>query len=119
MEFTQTLPISINQKSANQNIVPFQSQTHIPASTSHSNNKPTLKQDATTALLSQIFPEQNREDKSIKQARIILGSLLEKFSTDELQETVILLQYLTESWLDMYERELFDGMTLNELLNLG
>ncbi|OGK59327.1 hypothetical protein A3I56_02440 [Candidatus Roizmanbacteria bacterium RIFCSPLOWO2_02_FULL_43_10] len=115
MEFTQALPLNINQESENKNIVPSQSQTPTP----HSNVKPTLKQDTTAALLSQIFPEQNREDKTIKQARVILGGLLEKFSTDELQETVILLQYLTESWLDMYERELFDEMTLNELLNLG
>lgn len=119
MQNTQPALLPINQDPHNNNEALHRSQKHTPSSPIYSNIKPTLKQDTTAALLSQIFPEQNREDKTIKHARAILGELLEKFTTDELQETIILLQYLTESWLDMYERELFDGMTLNELLNLG
>lgn len=90
-----------------------------PLDTSHSNNIPSLKQDANLALLDQLFPEQKREDKTVKQTRAILGGLTEKFSMDELQEVISLFQYLTDTWLDTYEREVFDGKTLQELLNLG
>lgn len=75
--------------------------------------------DFAQTLLNKLFPEQKREDKTIKQARTILGGLIDKFSSEELQEVIILLQYLTETWLDMYEKELFNGKTLNELLNCG
>ncbi len=78
-----------------------------------------LEQDSKLALLNQLFPEQKYEDKSVKQARAILGDLTRKFSAEELQQIMVLLQYLTESWLDRYERDLFNGKTLNELLNNG
>lgn len=87
--------------------------------TSHSNSNSSLKQDASFALLNQMFPEQRREDKTIKQARIILGDMIDRYSSDELQEIISLSQYLTESWLDEWEKELFEGKTLDELLNLG
>lgn len=97
----------------------FQNQAQIQPDIVHSNNNTSLKQNASFALLNQLFPEQKREDKIVKQTRAILGSLISKFSTDELQEIIILFQYLSESWLNMYERDLFNGKTLQELLNLG
>lgn len=96
-----------------------QTQGKIPSVSLPSYSISSSKQDSTEALLNSLFPDQKREDKTIKQARAILGNLTEKFSMDELREIIILFQYLTESWLDMFERELFDGKTLQELLNLG
>ncbi len=96
-----------------------QTQLKVPSVISPAQDTSPSKQETTLALLDQLFPDQKREDKTIKQARAILGNLTEKFSMEELQEIIILFQYLTESWLDMFERELFDGKTLQELLNLG
>ena len=108
MESTQLLPLFDNTTNKPQ----YENKT-LPHNASLSN------QDSTETLLNSLFPDQKREDKTIKQARAILGNLTEKFSMDELQQIIILFQYLSESWLDMYERELFDGKTLQELLNLG
>lgn len=75
--------------------------------------------EVSITLLNQLFPDQKREDKNVKQVKSILGDLTETFSLEELQEIISLSQYLTESWLDMWEKELFDGQTLYELLNGG
>ena len=98
---------------------PSTEETIAPKAKEVKNSSVSSSQEISTALLNQLFPEQKREDKTIKQARAILGGLTEKFSSSELQEIISLSQYLTESWLDMWERELFEGKTLEELLNSG
>ena len=35
---------------------------------------------------------------------------------DELQNSVVKMQHLTELWLDSFEKEIFEGKTLRELL---
>ncbi|KKP87931.1 MAG: hypothetical protein UR93_C0027G0008, partial [Berkelbacteria bacterium GW2011_GWA2_35_9] len=35
----------------------------------------------------------------------------------ELNDVITEVEYLTESWLDEYERNIFDGLTLQELLH--
>lgn len=119
MQTSQPLPLFIEQEYTPDQIDATQTQEINPPNTSYSNDTSSLKQDASIALLDQLFPEQKLEDKSMKQARIILAGLTKQFSNEELQEIISIFQYLTESWLDMYEREIFDGKTLQELLNLG
>lgn len=99
-----------NQPSEDGSIVQKKSTQALPIATS---------MESSISLLNQLFPEQKREDKTIKQTRAILGGMVNQFSSEELQEIISLSQYLTESWIDMWERELFDGKTLQELLNLG
>lgn len=69
--------------------------------------------------LDTIFPEQQHEDKTIKRAKEILGDLGKKMTNDEIKTLVAEIQYLCETWLDKYERNIFKGMTLNEFLNQG
>ena len=66
-----------------------------------------------------IFPEQQYEDKTIRRAKEILGEIGKEMTVDEIKTLVSEVQYLCDTWLDKYERELFNGMTLNELLNEG
>lgn len=67
--------------------------------------------------LDNLFPEQKREEKDIRQAKDVLGSIAAEFSTEQLKDVIIEVRYLAESWLDDFERDIFGGKTLNELLH--
>lgn len=67
--------------------------------------------------LQDLFPEQSFDEKDLKKTKEILGDLAKEFSDSELKDLVSQIQYLTESWLDEFEREIFDGLTLNEILH--
>ena len=70
-----------------------------------------------TKNIQDLFPEQEHEEKSIKKAKEILGPLAGEFSKIELRELVAQVEYLVETWLDEFERDIFKGMTLKELLH--
>ncbi len=57
----------------------------------------------------------DRSEK-LQKAREILGELANEYSDDELWKIVTEIQFLTDCWLDEFEREIFDGKTLTELL---
>ena len=67
--------------------------------------------------LDELFPEQKYEDRSLQEARRILGSKADKFTKEQLKTVITEMKYLVSTWLDDFERELFDGQTLNELLH--
>ncbi len=69
-----------------------------------------------TQSLDTLFPEQ-KFDKSIQKSKEILGPLTDNFTPEQLQDLVMEMQFLIDSWLDDYERQLFDGKTLRELLH--
>lgn len=79
----------------------------------------TTKENSIEKQLDNLFPEQLREDKTVKRTKELLGNLPGKFSEDEIQTIATEIQYLCETLLDAYERTIFDGKTLNELLNIG
>jgi len=81
--------------------------TTIPASLSTS----------TAASIQELFPEQEYEEKNIQKTKQILGELANNFSKDDLRDVVAQVEYLAESWLDDFEREVFEGKTLNEVLH--
>ncbi|MCL4354834.1 hypothetical protein M1349_05225 [Patescibacteria group bacterium] len=70
-----------------------------------------------TEVLDNLFPEQKHQDKNIQTAKKILGPLADLFTEEGLKEVVVEIEYLTESWLDDFERKIFNGQTLNELLH--
>ena len=79
---------------------------------------PIEKQSETIVqTLDKLFPEQEREDKSIREAREILGSLSKEFDDQQLKDLIVKVQFLTESWLDDFERSIFKGLTLQELFH--
>lgn len=53
---------------------------------------------------------------TIEEARKILGKTAERMSDEQLQDQLVRMKFLIESWLDKYERSIFDGRTLNELV---
>lgn len=81
-------------------------------------NYSTTKENSIEKQLDNLFPEQKHEDKTIKRTKELLGNLANKFSDDEVQTIATEIQYLCETWLDTYERTIFKGKTLNELLNI-
>ncbi|MDO8618949.1 MAG: hypothetical protein Q7R49_03300 [Candidatus Daviesbacteria bacterium] len=72
---------------------------------------------AITQSLDQLFPEQQHDEKRIKKAKETLGPLAEELSAEELKESLSEMQFLVNSWIDEFERSIFEGKTLNELLN--
>lgn len=69
------------------------------------------------STLNQMFPEQEHDEKGVKRAKEILGDLAKEFSDSELKDVVAQFEYLAESWLDDFEREIFEGLTLREVLH--
>ena len=67
--------------------------------------------------LDELFPEQQYDDKDLQKAKDALGLLANEFSIIELKEIVAEINFLVSSWLDDYERKVFNGLTLNELLH--
>ncbi len=56
------------------------------------------------------------DEIDIEKAKVILGDIAKKMNDDQLKDTCVEAQYLVESWLDDYERSIFEGKTLRELL---
>ena len=63
--------------------------------------------------LNEMFPEQAREDKTVLKAKELLG---ESYSIEEVKSLVASYKYLLNIWLEEYEKKVFDGKTLKELL---
>lgn len=81
-------------------------------------NLPIERQSVTiTQTLDKLFPEQEREDKDIKEAREILSLLSKEFDDQQIKDLITEIQFLTESWLDDFERSIFKGLTLQELFH--
>ena len=54
--------------------------------------------------------------ENLAKAREILGKLANELSDEELKTIVTEIQFLTDSWLDEFEKSIFEGKTLNKLL---
>jgi len=67
------------------------------------------------SALGRIFPTQ-QEDTQIQKARRIMGDAVKSLSDHELEVFLTEFQYLIEGWLDTYERSIFNGLTLQQLL---
>ena len=78
-------------------------------------------QDNTQGTYDQIndlFNEQDQQQKTILEAREILGDSAKDLTDEQVYDLVNEIQYLVDSWLEEFERKTFDGKSLNELLNL-
>lgn len=56
-------------------------------------------------------------EKELAEAREILGKTAKKMTDEELINQIKAMKYLSESWLDEFEKSIFDGKTLNEKLS--
>lgn len=77
----------------------------------------TIASNSFSKSLDELFPEQQHQEKNIKLAKDTLGALADSFTPEQLYEVITEFQYLGESWLDDYERTIFNGKTLVELLH--
>ena len=68
--------------------------------------------------LNLMLPDSKEENK-IQKARRILGEIAEDQSDDQIQTFITELQYLIDSWLDSFENQVFEGLTLKQLLREG
>ncbi|MEI6498560.1 MAG: hypothetical protein WCO23_01230 [bacterium] len=68
--------------------------------------------------LQSIFPTKQEETKLIK-ARRVLGDIVTAISDTELESDLAEFQYLIDSWLDEFEKQIFDNKTLIEVLREG
>lgn len=63
--------------------------------------------------LNTMFPEQSHEDKTLRRAKEILGN---DYSTEEVKSLIASFEYLIDTWLESYERKVFNNKTVKELL---
>lgn len=87
-------------------------------------NHPAIEQNLNFSMLDHrkalessfyIFPESPEENK-VQKARGILGELVKDVPDEELAIYLTQFQYLLDSWLDQYEKQLFNNLTLQQLL---
>ena len=69
--------------------------------------------------INELFNEKDQQEKSVQEARDILGDSAKDLTDSEVYDLVNEVQYLVDTWLEEYERKTFDGKTLNELLGLN
>jgi len=67
------------------------------------------------SVLQHIFPEQQEQTRILK-ARQIMGEAVANLTDDQLDTYLTEFQYLIDSWLDTYEKEQFNGLTLQQVL---
>lgn len=68
--------------------------------------------------LQHIFPEK-AEDTRILKARRIMGDEIKELSDEDLEVYLTEFQYLIDAWLDDYEKQIFSGVTLQQMLKEG
>ncbi len=70
------------------------------------------------STLNSILPDSQEENKLMK-ARKIMGETIKDVPDEQLQVFVTELQYLIDTFLDNFEKQVFDGLTLKQLLREG
>lgn len=77
---------------------------------------PLTPQKTLDNVLRNIFP-QNKDENKIIQTRKLLGKTAETLSDEQIYCIVTEFQFLINSWLDEFEKDVFSGKTLKEILN--
>jgi hypothetical protein len=68
--------------------------------------------------LQQIFSSPQEESR-LQKARRIMGTSLESVVDEDLEAYLTEFQYLLDAWFDAFEQEMFDGLTLRQVLGQG
>jgi len=64
------------------------------------------------------FLSDDREN-NIRRARSTLGKLNDAFTDDQVEKMATDFEYLINTWLTEYEKQVFDGKTLHEVIQEG
>jgi hypothetical protein len=65
--------------------------------------------------LSRIFSGHSEETRLL-QTRRVMGAIVAEVSDEDLEIYLTEFQYLIDAWLDDFERQAYDGLTLKQLL---
>ncbi len=76
---------------------------------------PTNPLDQLEKTLAAIFPD-NQEETKVSKARKILGEAADTLPDEKLESLVTDFEYLADSWLDVFEKRVFGGKTLKEVI---
>jgi hypothetical protein len=94
-------------------------ETKLPTkSTTSTAKRPEISQRQYASLdnaLSAIFPT-TEQDNIITKTRRYLGEVGKEMSDAEIKNLASEFQFLIDSWLDMFERDAFQGKTLKEIM---
>ncbi|MDD2823162.1 MAG: hypothetical protein PHQ59_03690 [Candidatus Daviesbacteria bacterium] len=103
----------------NREIQSLNNQTIYDLESTNAPNDSPLTQQNTYEKLNEIFIEQDKQKRTILEAREILGETAESLTDSQVFDLVNEIQFLVDSWIEEYEQKVFSGKTLNELLNLN
>jgi hypothetical protein len=59
------------------------------------------------------------QETLLQKTRHTMGDTVSELSDDELESYITEFQHLIDYWLDTFEKDLFDGVTLQQLLREG
>ena len=68
--------------------------------------------------LGSLFLNDKKESK-LQKARVILGETVDGISDEELTVYLTEFQSLLDGWLDIFEKQIFNGKTLDQILKEG
>lgn len=68
--------------------------------------------------LNQYFDDQNQQQRAVEEARDILGESATPLTDEELYDLTNEMQFLVDTWIEEFGRDVFDGKTLKDLLQL-
>ena len=75
-------------------------------------------QQTIETAINNIFPLDSEENKTLR-IRKALGNTAQSLSNEQIEIATIQFQFLIDSWMDEFEKEVFSGLTLKEVLNEG
>lgn len=119
MELTQTQLFNFNEL-----ITPVFSSTNIQVNRKPDQEKKTVVNElfdqkvTLESALSSLFIG-SKEENQTQLARKVLGEAVATLNDEELKTYITEFQTLLESWLDTFEKELFENKTLKQLLKEG
>ncbi len=68
--------------------------------------------------LNALIPTHEEENK-LQKARRVLGGISLEVTDEQLEIFISGIQFLLDSWLDDFEKEMFNGLTLKQILKGG
>lgn len=77
---------------------------------------PRVEKQGSYEKLNEIFEDQTSQQIRVLEARETLGESAKELTDDQVFELVTNVQYLVDIWEEEFEKAIFDGKTLKELL---
>ncbi|MBI2012254.1 hypothetical protein HYS91_05820 [Candidatus Daviesbacteria bacterium] len=78
-----------------------------------------MEKQGTYEKLNELFEDQNSQQRRVQEAREILGDSAKDLTDDQVFELASNVQFLVDIWEEEFEKEVFGGKTLNELLGIN